>query len=56
MQPKVGGPLRSRVKSDVLLPGRVELAKWALAEGCPCPTTGTETWNSSSMEIEQHGA
>ena len=34
-QLKVGGPLRTRVHSDVLLPGRVALAKWALAEGCP---------------------
>ena len=34
-QIKAGGPLRSRVLSDVVLPGRVELAKWALAEGCP---------------------
>ena len=34
-QLKVGGPLRTRVKSDVLLPGRVALVKWALAEGCP---------------------
>ena len=34
-QLKVGGPLRSRFMSDVLLPGRVELLKWALAEGCP---------------------
>ena len=34
-QLKVGGPLRTRVKSDVILPGRVALAKWALAEGCP---------------------
>ena len=32
---KVGGPLRTRVKSDVILPGSVALAKWALAEGCP---------------------
>ena len=31
----VGGPLRTRVKSDVLLPGSVALVKWALAEGCP---------------------
>ena len=36
-QLKVGGPLRTRVESDVLLPGRAELAKWALAEGCPRP-------------------
>ena len=34
-QLKVGGPLRTRVKSDVLLPRSVALAKWALAEGCP---------------------
>ena len=34
-QLKAGGPLRTRVKSDVILPGREALAKWALAEGCP---------------------
>ena len=34
-QLKVGGPLCTRVRSDVLLPGSVALAKWALAEGCP---------------------
>ena len=34
-QLKVGGRLRTRVKSDVLLSGSVALAKWALAEGCP---------------------
>ena len=34
-QLKVGGPLRTRVQSDVLLPGQVALVKWALAEGCP---------------------
>mgnify|MGYP003326911780 CR=1 FL=1 len=34
-QLKVGGPLRTRVGSDVILPGSVALAKWALAEGCP---------------------
>ena len=34
-QLKVGGPLRTRVQSDVILPGSVALAKWALAEGCP---------------------
>ena len=32
-QLKVRGPLRTRVKSDMLLPGSVALAKWALAEG-----------------------
>ena len=39
-QLKVGGPLRTRVKTDVILPGSVELAKWALAEGCHCPSLG----------------
>ena len=34
-QLKVGGPLRTRVCSDVILPGSVALVKWALAEGCP---------------------
>ena len=34
-QLKVGGPLRTRVDSDVIGPGSVALAKWALAEGCP---------------------
>ena len=38
-QLKVGVPLpqrlRTRVKSDVILPGSAALAKWALAEGCP---------------------
>ena len=34
-QLEVGGPLRTRVKSDVIMPGSVALAKWALAEGCP---------------------
>ena len=34
-QLKVGGPLCTRVRSDVILPGSVGLAKWALAEGCP---------------------
>ena len=27
--------MRTRVQSDVILPGRVALVKWALAEGCP---------------------
>ena len=34
-QLKVGGPLRTRVDLDVVAPGSVALAKWALAEGCP---------------------
>merc|ERR1739848_450275 len=34
-QLKVGGPLRTRVMSDVAMPGRVALVKWALGEGCP---------------------
>ena len=34
-QLKVGAPLRTRVMSDVLMPGSMALVKWALAEGCP---------------------
>ena len=34
-QVKVGGPLRTRVYSDVIAPGSAALAEWALAEGCP---------------------
>ena len=34
-QLKVGAPLRTRVLSDVLMPGSMALVKWALAEGCP---------------------
>ena len=34
-QLKVGGPMCTRAQSDVILPGRVALVKWALAEGCP---------------------
>ena len=36
-QLKVGAPLRSRVESDVIAPGRVALARWALAEGWARP-------------------
>merc|ERR1711965_65905 len=32
-QLKVGGPLRTRVESDVIMPGQVALVKWARAEG-----------------------
>ena len=34
-QVEVKGPLHSCVQSDIINPGRAELAKWALAEGCP---------------------
>ena len=34
-QLKVGGRLRTRMRSDVFLPGSVALVKWALKEGCP---------------------
>ena len=34
-QLKLGGPLLTRVLSDVAMPGSMALAKWALAEGCP---------------------
>ena len=35
VQLKVGGGLRTQADPDVILPGSVALAKWALAEGCP---------------------
>ena len=50
VQLKVGGPLRTRVKSDVILPGRVALAKWALAEGCP------QVWELGSWHHMAHVA
>ena len=34
-QLKVGGQLHTTVRFDVILPGRLEMLKWALAEGCP---------------------
>ena len=34
-QLKIGGPLRTGVRLDAILPGRAALAKWALEEGCP---------------------
>ena len=51
-QLKVGGPLRTRVHSDVILPGRVALVKWALAEGFPRPDRFGVT---VAHEAAQHG-
>ena len=51
-QLKVGGPLRTRVYSDVILPGSVALAKWALAEGCP---REAEDGFSMADAAAQHG-
>ena len=51
-QRKVGGPLRTRVPSDVLLPGRVALVKWALAEGCPREAS---KYYNMAMEAASHG-
>ena len=50
-QLKVGGPLRTRVWSDVILPGSVELAKWALAE--ECPTEESEYYNMAHAAAHQ---
>ena len=49
-QLKVGGPLRTRVESDVILPGSVALVKWALAEGCP-----SEKIDTMAMVAARHG-
>ena len=50
-QLKVGGRLRTRVESDVILPGSVELAKWALAEGCPREKDG----DNMAYAAAEHG-
>ena len=42
-QLKVGGPLLTRVESDLIAPGRAALVKWALAEGCPRDDGGGST-------------
>ena len=34
-QVRVGRRMCTRVEQDIVVPGRVELVKWALAEGCP---------------------
>ena len=51
-QLKVGGRLRTRVLSDVIMPGSVALAKWVLVEGCP-----RERFGLSNMAISaaRHG-
>ena len=50
-QLKVGGPLRTRVGSDVIAPGSEALAKWALAEGCP-----REDWyDTMAMAAARYG-
>ena len=52
-QLKVGGPLCSRVHSDVAMPGSVALAKWALAEGCPRESEDAEVTLASAAAF--HG-
>ena len=66
-QLKVGVPLRTRVSSDVIPPGRVELVKWALAEGCPregrlmqlsearIPAYGPTVWDNLTMFAAGYG-
>ena len=51
-QLKVGGPLRTRVPSDVIAPGRVALVNWALAEGCP---REAENGHTMAHEAAEHG-
>ena len=58
-QLKVKAPLRSRVWTDVIVPGAVGLAKWALAEGCPKgkPTHKSDVpFNPSDWNIAQAAA
>ena len=59
-QRRVPGRLRTRVKSDVLLPGRAALVRWALAEGCPRAganafSLSTETQQTLASEAASHG-
>jgi len=51
-QQKVGGPLCTQVPSDVILPGRASLAKWALAEGCPRIERGRAGWTMAHVAAE----
>ena len=51
-QLKVGAPLRTRVDSDVVMPGQVALVKWALAEGCPRENGYGDTMATATA---QHG-
>ena len=53
-QLKVKGRMPTRVKSDVILPGRAELAKWALAEGCPRESEDGEVTLASAAAIQGH--
>ena len=53
-QLKVGGPLRTRVDSDVAMPVSVALAKWALAEGCP--REGLSMFNAHASLTAAHAA
>ena len=52
-QLKVGGPLRTRVGSDVIAPGSVALVKWALAEGCPRESPGGSTMAHAAVDYGQ---
>ena len=52
-QLKVGGPLRTRMRSDVILTGQVALAKWALAEGCP--REDEDGWSTIASVAAKHG-
>ena len=52
-QLKVGGPLRTRVHSDVTMPGQVALVKWALAEGCPRVAENGATMLTAAAQFGQ---
>merc|ERR1719506_1681881 len=54
-QLKVGGPLRTRVKSDVIGPGRGALVKWALAEGCPRESSQSELYGTMARAAATYG-
>ena len=53
-QLKVGGPLRTRVRVDVIGPGREALVEWALAEGCPRESADGKSTMASSAAYQGH--
>ena len=55
-QLKVGGPLCTRVVWDVIAPGSVELAKWALGQGCPKMGGAQAVCSADSVEVPRNTA
>ena len=54
-RPRAGAPLRTRVRSDVLLPGSVAVVKWALADPW-CPRNDWEGDGEGNGHTMAHAA